>query len=70
MVAPIQTEFLMRVPVCAWCRPKELGTGLGAISHGICLRHFQQIKLECQGIGSRRSPRRRRVPKDHALLPF
>jgi hypothetical protein len=45
--APNQIELPFKVPVCAWCRPGELGDRLGAISHGICPRHFQQLLLDC-----------------------
>ena len=38
-----QTEFPLQVAVCAWCCPRELGDRLGAISHGICPRHYNQI---------------------------
>jgi hypothetical protein len=41
-----QTEFPMRVAVCAWCKPKERGEGLGAISHGICLRHLRKVRMD------------------------
>jgi len=35
-----QPEFPLRVVVCAWCKPRELGATIGALSHGICPRHF------------------------------
>ncbi len=41
-----QIEFPLVVAVCAWCRPRELSTGLGALSHGICPRHLRKLKLE------------------------
>ncbi len=44
--APRQIELPLKVAVCAWCRPRELGGGLGAISHGICPRHFRQLLLD------------------------
>lgn len=44
-----QIELPLRVPVCAWCRPPELGRGFGAISHGICPRHLRQLLLEIRG---------------------
>ncbi len=50
--APRQIEFPLKVPVCAWCRPRELGGGLGAISHGICPRHFRQLLLDTQRVFS------------------
>jgi len=43
-----QTEFPLRVAVCAWCKPRELGAGLGALSHGICPRHFREMKVKLQ----------------------
>ncbi|HZR18850.1 MAG TPA: hypothetical protein VFE51_16300 [Verrucomicrobiae bacterium] len=45
-----QTEFSLSVAVCAWCKPRERGGALGAISHGICLRHLRKLKLEVQGL--------------------
>ena len=52
MIAPLQTEFSLRVPVCAWCQPKKRGAdpgnSPGSISHGICLRHLRKLKLELQ----------------------
>jgi hypothetical protein len=59
-----QIEFPLAVAVCAWCRPRELGAGLGALSHGICLRHLRKMKLELQrttGIAPKRSSRRRQL---------
>ncbi len=44
----LQIEFPLAVAVCAWCRPRELGAGLGALSHGICPRHLRKMKLELQ----------------------
>lgn len=41
-----QAEFPMRVAICAWCKPKERGEALGAISHGICLRHLKKVRLD------------------------
>ena len=41
-----QIEFSMAVSVCAWCKPSEKGAGLGAISHGICPRHLQELMRE------------------------
>ena len=59
-----QIEFPLSVAVCAWCRPRELGASLGALSHGICLRHLRKMKLELQqtvGIAPKRSSRRRQL---------
>ena len=44
-----QIEMPIPVAVCAWCKPKELGAGVGAVSHGICPRHLKNIRLEMQG---------------------
>jgi hypothetical protein len=43
-----QTEFPLRVAVCAWCKPRELGATIGALSHGICPRHFREMKSKLQ----------------------
>ncbi len=44
-----QIEFPLEVPICAWCRPRDVKLSLpGTISHGICLRHLRKIKLETQ----------------------
>ncbi len=40
---PRQIELPLKVPVCAWCRPKELGDRPGAVSQGICPRHFRKL---------------------------
>jgi hypothetical protein len=45
-----QTEFSLAVAICAWCKPNERGSGLGAISHGICLRHLRKLKLQTLGL--------------------
>ena len=54
-----QIEFPLAVAVCAWCKPKERGPGVGALSHGICLRHLKKLKLEAQGVVGKRSVRGR-----------
>ena len=59
-----QIEFPLGVAVCAWCRPRELGAGLGALSHGICPRHLRKMKLDLQrtaGAVPKRPSRRGRV---------
>jgi hypothetical protein len=43
-----QPEFPLWVPVCAWCKPRDLGATVGALSHGICPRHFREMKLKLQ----------------------
>ncbi len=52
MIGFLQSEFSLRVPVCAWCKPKnrraDPGDSPGAISHGICPRHLKKLKLELQ----------------------
>ena len=45
-----QIEFSMPVPVCAWCEPRKPGATRVAVTHGICPRHFRQLKLETQKI--------------------
>jgi hypothetical protein len=52
-----QTEFSLKVAICAWCKPNERGSGLGAISHGICLRHLRHLKLQTQGLLRKRGSR-------------
>jgi hypothetical protein len=61
-----QTEFGLSVAVCAWCKPHEYGQGIGAVSHGICLRHLRNLKLEVQGLlpQLRRGPPLRRRLSD------
>ncbi len=44
-----QIEFPLSVAVCAWCRPHELGTAIGAVSHGICPSHLRKLKLQVEG---------------------
>lgn len=58
-----QTEFSLAVAVCAWCKPHEHGERLGAVSHGICLRHLRNLKLEVQGLLPRGRSGRRRQPE-------
>ncbi len=63
-----QTEFPLSVVVCAWCQPRQHGDALGAISHGICPRHFRKLEREIKGIRPVRRPRRTREPE--AQLPL
>jgi hypothetical protein len=76
-----QSVFPLRVAVCAWCQPKELGAGLGALSHGICPRHLRDLELELQsshpgragesiGPRARRSRQRRRSIEETGQLRF
>ena len=41
-----QTEFFLRVAVCAWCKPGEGGEA--AVTHGICPRHLREMTREIQ----------------------
>jgi hypothetical protein len=66
-----QIEFPLSVAVCAWCKPQERGATLGEISHGICLRHLRNLRLETQG--HTLPPRRKRLHIPRApdtLLPL
>ena len=69
-----QTEFPLSVSVCAWCKPHDRGSGLGALSHGICLRHLRKLKLQVQGLlperPARRTPRRLVATQPEASLPL
>lgn len=58
-----QIEFDLAVPICAWCKPREVGDALVVLSHGICPRHLRQIKRELHrraGAAPRRRARRTR----------
>jgi len=82
MIAPLQSEFPLRVAVCAWCKPKRRGVGPGTnpdpISHGICPRHFKKLKLELlmkkdagHPVHAITTPsRRRRTPLNHPELKY
>jgi hypothetical protein len=84
MRALLQSEFPLRVAVCAWCKPKNLGTNLssgsGSISHGICLRHLKKLRLELQmqvkkpgdhaASASRPTSRRRKEALNHPQLNY
>jgi hypothetical protein len=50
-----QIEFPLAVAVCAWCKPKERRPALGAVSHGICMRHLKKLKLEARGLSAQRA---------------
>jgi hypothetical protein len=57
------------VAVCAWCEPQERGESLGALSHGICPRHFRKLERQVKGIVLKRRPRSRRLdPETEAQL--
>ena len=78
----LQSEFLLRVPVCAWCQPKnrraDPDNSPGSISHGICPRHLRKLKLELQmkKAGGQLAPaaatysRRRRAVFNHPQLNY
>ncbi len=66
-----QIEFPLSVAICAWCRPHELGTGIGAVSHGICPSHLRKLKLQMQSRGGMlpaRAPRKTPAVGNEALL--
>ncbi len=66
-----QTEFALRVPVCAWCRPVQGGEPMAVLSHGICPRHFRSLEWQMKGIvPQRRSRARRPQAENEALLPL
>jgi hypothetical protein len=50
-----QTEFLLDVVVCAWCKPGSRGVGSTVLSHGICPRHLRKMLSKGET-----KPRRRR----------
>lgn len=82
MLASLQSEFQLRVAVCAWCKPKnrgaDLGNSPGSISHGICPGHLKKLRLELQlkKNGGLPTPtpaphsRRRRAPFNHPQLNY
>jgi hypothetical protein len=62
-----QMEMPLPVAVCAWCRPNERGNGIGALSHGICLKHLRKFRLEMQKMSAKKNSRSaRRKPKPKA----
>jgi len=67
-----QLDFPISVAVCAWCEPCPPAGEIGAISHGICLRHLRFLKASSQG---HIAPRRRRLSaaqkrQGEVQLPF
>jgi len=72
MTEPVnQLDFSLPVAVCAWCKPKERGNGVGHLSHGICPWHLRKIKFELQGVVLQRHPRAaRRRQSTEAQLPL
>ena len=68
-----QLNLSMPVAVCAWCKPRERGDGVGQLSHGICPWHLRKIKFQLQGVELRKRQRRsvaQRHSDDEAQLPF
>jgi hypothetical protein len=51
-----QLNLSLRIAICAWCEPQPPGGAIGALSHGICPRHFRKLVLESQSP----QPKRRR----------
>ena len=45
---PWQGELALDVPVCAWCKPHPEGHELDVVTHGICPRHFEELKHEME----------------------
>jgi hypothetical protein len=43
-----QTEFILPVAVCAWCKPGSTGTGSTVLSHGICPRHLRKMRSQME----------------------
>jgi hypothetical protein len=66
-----QSVLPLRVAVCAWCKPRELGAGLGDLSHGICPRHFREMKAKLQKSRSGKAgePVRPRARRSRKLCP-
>jgi hypothetical protein len=64
-----QTELPLRIAVCAWCKPRELGAALGALSHGICPRHFREMKIDLESRlpGRAVAPVRSRIRRSRKL---
>jgi hypothetical protein len=66
-----QLDLSLRVSVCAWCEPHPPPGAIGAISHGICPRHFRKLVRESQGLQPKRRRRSLRDATNHeALLPL
>ena len=41
--------------VCAWCHPPVSGDPIGAVSHGICPRHFKELVLAFQNLAAHKA---------------
>jgi hypothetical protein len=70
---PHQTEFPLRVPLCAWCHPNPPRGEL--VSHGICPRHLRKLKQEIARRAMHLSPtprqrRQKKAPTPEPLLPL
>lgn len=67
---PGQMNFSLTVAVCAWCEPHPPAGEIGALSHGICLRHLRQLKLQSQGLLPKHRRRSRRESAPELQLPL
>jgi hypothetical protein len=69
-----QLDLSLRVAICAWCEPQPPDGEIGALSHGICPRHFRKLVLESQGLLPKRRRRTVRSSRDDSsqrtLLPL
>lgn len=65
-----QLDLSFRIPICAWCEPHPPSGEIGAISHGICPRHFRKVVLGAQGKLPKRRRRSRAEANREALLPL
>lgn len=52
-----QIEMPLPVAVCAWCKPHERGSGVGAVSHGICMKHLRKFRMQIQEMNTKKHPR-------------
>jgi hypothetical protein len=51
-----QIEMPLPVAVCAWCKPDERGSGVGAVSHGICMRHLRKFRIQLHEKNAKKGP--------------
>jgi hypothetical protein len=51
-----QIEMPLPVAVCAWCKPDERGSGVGAVSHGICMRHLRKFRIQLHEKNAKKRP--------------
>ena len=61
-----QTEFILPVPVCAWCKPHD-GSDNEALTHGICPRHLREIVREMQGVATQTTVMSAAAPRSQRL---